>query len=293
MTITVFAPAKINLYLHVTGKRDDGYHLLDSLVAFTDEIGDRITVEPADSFQLRITGSQSAALENLSSSDNLVSRAAQMLAMQVNRPLHCAITLEKDLPAASGIGGGSTDAAATLLALARFWQRAPESLPLETLARALGQDVVACLYRKSCYFRGIGDEVAFAPALPAAAILLVNPGVAVPTPAIFKARQGAFSSPAPLTTWPQDFAELVGQLQERRNDLSPPAMALAPVISECLTTLRSTPDCAFAAMSGSGATCFGLYADSAKAETAAASIAKKHPTWWLRTGRLPFIGVIS
>lgn len=293
MTITVFAPAKVNLYLHVIGRRDDGYHLLDSLVAFTEGIGDRITVEPAESFQLRITGSQAAALENLSSSDNLVSRAAQMLATQVNRPLHCAVTLEKDLPAASGIGGGSTDAAATLLALAQFWQLEADSLPLEPLARALGQDVVACLYRKSCYFRGIGDEVAFAPALPAAAIVLVNPGVAVPTPAIFKARQGAFSSPAPLITWPQDFSGLIAQLRERSNDLTAPAMTLAPEIGECLTALRSTPDCGFAAMSGSGATCFGLYADSAKAETAAASIAQKHPTWWLKTGRLPFIGAIS
>lgn len=286
--ITVQAPAKINLYLHVTGKRADGYHLLDSLVVFAHGIGDSITVAPAPTFSFQVTGPQAGALGDTADADNLVVRAAQALATAVNKPLACSITLDKHLPLASGIGGGSSDAAATLLALLQFWGLTVQDAPLEAIARQLGQDVVVCLYRRPAYFEGIGDQIRFAPALPGAALVLANPGAHVPTPAVFKARQGGFSAPAPLEPMPAMLPALITQLKARHNDLYAPAAALAPVIGDCLTAVRDTSDCLFGAMSGSGATCFGLYADDATAAQAAAQLRAQHPGWWVAQGRLPF-----
>lgn len=284
--LTMFAPAKINLYLHVTGRRDDGYHLLDSLVGFA-AIGDRITIVPGTHFQLTIAGPFGSALAEGDPNANLAVRAARALAAATGRELDCRIILEKNLPLASGIGGGSSDAATTLLALAMLWDLPSTALPLADLARGLGQDVVSCLYRRACYFQGIGDMIAPGPDLPPCGIVLVNPDIQVPTPAVFKARTGAFSSPAPLTP-PHDLADLVTQLRARRNDLYAPAVQLAPAIAACLNAVTTMPDCLLARMSGSGATCFGLFADSAQAETARAMLASRHPGWWIAAGALPF-----
>lgn len=287
--LTLFAPAKINLYLHVTGKRADGYHELDSLVTFAGNIGDRVTVEPSPGFSFAVVGAQAAALQQADAADNLVVRAAQALAAASGQVLQCRITLEKNLPLASGIGGGSSDAAATLLALCRFWNLPLDMTLLENIARPLGQDIVVCLHRRAAYFEGIGDYIRFAPPLPQAGLLLANPGAHVPTPAVFKARQGAFSAPAPLAPHPMTLADLVAQLRDRRNDLYAPAIALAPVIATCLQAVQATPNCLFAAMSGSGATCFGLYADAAQAAQAAAALRAHHPDWWIAAGMMPFI----
>lgn len=287
--ITRFAPAKVNLYLHVTGRRSDGYHLLDSLVVFTDDIGDIVHIEPAPDLQFRVTGSQAGALRDCRDVDNLVLRAARAMAAATGRELACAITLEKHLPPASGIGGGSSDAAATMLALAQFWDVLPETLPLPEIARTLGQDVVSCLYRQTCYFQGIGDAVTPAPALPACGIVLANPGIHVPTPTVFKQRQGEFSVAAPLSPIPTTLAELTLQLRARRNDLYGPALALAPVIGDCLQAVQTLPGSAFAAMSGSGATCFGLFVDGAAADTAAANLRRQQPVWWVAAGTLPYV----
>lgn len=286
--ISRFAPAKINLYLHVTGRRADGYHLLDSLVVFAAGIGDAVHIAPAPELQFNVTGSQAAVLRDCAAADNLVLRAAHALAAALGKKLNCAITLEKHLPAASGIGGGSSDAAATLLALAEFWNVPPQTLSLDEIARTLGQDVACCLYRQPCYFEGIGDVLAPAPALPACGIVLVNPQVPVPTPAVFKQRQGEFSAPAPLSPTPGTLAELATQLRARRNDLYAPAVALAPVIGDCLQAMQTLPGCAFAAMSGSGATCFGLFADHAAAKTAAHELQRRQPAWWVASGTLPY-----
>lgn len=288
MTCSLFAPAKINLYLHVIGKRNDGYHLLDSLVVFAAGIGDRVTVKPAMHFSFAVTGLYAPSLSATATADNLVVRAAQALAAAAGRPLECALVLEKNLPPASGIGGGSSDAATTLLALCQFWQLDKSSIPLEKIARRLGQDVVACLYRRPCYFQGIGDQIMQAPALPAAALVLVNPNVHVPTPAVFQARRGAFSAAALLDPHPTSLSGLVLALQQRHNDLYAPAAQLASVIAECLDAVTATSDCLFAAMSGSGATCFGLYADDAQAAAAVTRLHAEHPTWWVAQGRLPF-----
>lgn len=284
---TITAPAKINLYLHVTGRREDGYHYLDSLVGFTD-IGDRITVGKAPSFSFAVTGPMAQSLAGTDPEANLVVRAARALAVAAQRDLHCVLTLEKNLPLASGIGGGSSDAAATLLALALVWDLPGDALPLAAIARSLGQDVAACLHRRPCYFRNIGDRIEPAPDLPPMAILLANPGVQVPTPDVFARRIGKFSLPAGLPPAPCDLAALVQQLKQRRNDLYEPAIQLAPEIGDCLSAVAATPYCLLARMSGSGATCFGLYAESAQAVAAAAQLKARYPHWWVQAGHMPF-----
>ncbi len=262
------ARAKVNLSLRVTGRRDDGYHLLDSVVAFAD-IGDWLTVEPARAFSLTITGPFADGLS--AGDDNLVTRAANLLAADLGRTPNVAITLEKHLPLASGIGGGSADAAATLLLLQELWGA---SVDLATLGARLGADVPVCLASHSCRMTGIG-EVLQPLTLPAAPALLVNPGVAVPTAAVFRAGAGAFSPPieVPLTS---TLAQLV---LDGGNDLTAAAIALAPEIARVLSALTALPGVRAAAMSGSGATCFALLDDPA---TAAATLTALHPHWWCK-----------
>ncbi len=275
--VTEQAFAKINLSLHVTGQREDGYHLLDSLVVFSD-IGDHITAEAAETLRLEIDGPFAAGLA--ADDDNLVLRAARLL----DPSRKAMIRLTKNLPVASGIGGGSADAAAALRALSRLWNVALP--PLTDLAR-LGADVPACLYSKPLRLQGIGDVITPLPPLPALDILLVNPGVHVPTPAIFKAlaQKTNPAMPDDFPAWPKagDFCDW---LAAQRNDLLPPATQLAPQISETLALIRET-SCLFAGMSGSGATCFGLYRpDGHSAKAACARVLAKRPDWWAASGQL-------
>ncbi len=217
MQIRVAAPAKLNLYLHVVGKRDDGYHLLDSLVAFAAD-GDVVTASPAPSLTLAIDGPFADGLSN--GADNLVHRAATALASALGRAPNVALTLTKNLPVASGIGGGSADAAAALRALCEIWSVVPSDARVEAIAAKLGADVPVCLRGEAAYLVGIGHETDPAPALPAAGLLLVNPRVSLPTPPVFKARTGPFSAPARFERAPRDVAELGAMLAERRNDLT-------------------------------------------------------------------------
>ena len=270
-----FAPAKINLALHVIGQRDDGYHLLDSLVVFAG-LGDRISVGEGQGLTLRITGPFATALAD--DPDNLVLRAARFLGVS-----DAAITLEKNLPVASGIGGGSADAAATLRALSAATGR---PLPEAPLTAALGADVPVCLHPRPRRMSGIGEVLADVPALPPAWLVLANPGVAALTPAIFRAltcRNGTGLSP--LGPWP-DTASLARDLAGMRNDLEAPATALQPMISETLVALSGQDGCLQSRMSGSGATCFGLFADAAQADAAAADLSARHPGWWVRAARI-------
>jgi 4-diphosphocytidyl-2-C-methyl-D-erythritol kinase len=287
--IEIFAPAKINLYLHVVGRRADGYHLLDSLVTFVDGVGDRLRIIPAEAFSLHIEGEAAGALAATAVNDNLVTRAAHALAKATGKRLNCKIILDKDMPIASGIGGGSSDAAACLLGLCQFWQIDADMEILMPIARSLGQDVVACLTQQTCYFRGIGDEIAESPSLPKAAILMVNPRQPVPTPAVFAARSGAFSQAAEFASRPTDLAALIKSLESCRNDLTAPALTIAPVIKQCLQALQNSEACLYTTMSGSGATCFGLFADSAQAAAAGTKLRQHHPDWWIRQGTIPFI----
>ncbi|MEK9722837.1 MAG: 4-(cytidine 5'-diphospho)-2-C-methyl-D-erythritol kinase [Rhodospirillaceae bacterium] len=272
------APAKINLFLHVTGRRADGYHELDSLVVFAD-VGDRLEVAPADELTLEITGPRAAELD--AGPDNLVMRAAMALATRLGAMPGARMRLEKNLPVASGIGGGSADAACAIKLLARLWGAHPGQHDLSGLALELGADVPVCLYGRPARMGGIGERVEAADGVPDLPAVLVNPGVHVATPAVFKARQGGFSAPASFADMPADRAGWIAALAGCRNDLEAPAMALAPAVTEVLDALAATGGVRLRRMSGSGATCFALYDDMAAAEAAAARLRDAHPDWWV------------
>lgn len=277
--IAVLAPAKVNLYLHVLGRRPDGYHLLDSLVVFV-ECGDRIEVAAAERLQLTIDGPFAADVP--AGEDNLVLRAARALANEVGRPAKTAIRLTKSLPVASGIGGGSADAAATLRALLQLWQVSLDGERLRRLALALGADVPMCLSGLPAFVGGIGERIDPAPDLPPFALVLVNPRVELPTARVFAQHAGPSSQSARFDgERPADARALAGMLARRRNDLSAAATATAPEVATVLRALAATPGVLLSRMSGSGATCFGLYETPAAAVVAARVLAAQHPGWWI------------
>lgn len=273
------APAKINLYLHVTGRRDDGYHTLDSLVVFA-AVLDVVAVEAADDLTLAVDGPFADAVPT--GDDNLVLRAARALAGETEAARGARIALTKRLPAASGIGGGSADAAATLRALCRLWGVAPDAATLHRIALALGADVPVCLDGKAAFMGGIGEKLAAAPPLPEAWLVLANPGVPVSTPDVFAARRGDFSKDGRFTYAPSTAAELAALLAARRNDLEAPAIAIAPVIEDVRAAMAAQAGCLLARLSGSGATVFGLFGTAEKAAQAALALAGKHADWWVR-----------
>lgn len=270
----VFAPAKVNLTLHVTGQRNDGYHLLDSLVVFAD-VGDRITVMPAEQNRLEVIGPRAEGVPT--DGTNLVARAADLFDV----PVH--IILSKHLPAAAGIGGGSSDAAATILALADITgdTRLPDGVA------DLGADVRVCLLRQAARMRGIGDDVMPCPGLPPLFAVLANPGVDVPTPGVFKALEDKQNAPMPKKI-PQGMktGAFIDWLSMQRNDLEAPAIARAPVIQDVLTALSALDGARLTRMSGSGATCFTLFETDEAARTAAAALAKAQPSWWVEAAKL-------
>ncbi len=273
----MLARAKINLYLHVLGRRPDGFHLLDSLVVFA-ETGDEIVVAPSDALLLKIVGPFAATLA--ADDDNLVLRAARGLRDLAGVTTGAAILLTKNLPVASGIGGGSADAAATLHALMALWNIKPERAALERLALSLGADVPVCLAGRPSFMGGIGEEIAPVGTLPEAHLLLVNPGIATPTPAVFKARQGGFSPAGRWAAPPSDAKGLAAALKERGNDLTAAAITVTPAIRAVLDAIAGTESCLLARLSGSGATCFGIYADAAEAEAARRAVLAANPGWW-------------
>ena len=277
------APAKLNLYLHVLGRRDDGYHLLDSLVACVD-IADVVTARSASTLSLEITGPFAEALQG-DPAENLVWRAATALAARAGIEAKAALVLDKNLPVASGIGGGSSDAAAALKALGELWRLDLGERQFQGLAQSLGADVPVCLFGESAWLGGIGERVAPAP-LPPCWVVLVNPGVSLATSAVFKARSGAFSEPARFEAAPKDAPALARLLEARRNDLMPPAATLAPAISAPLRALGAEAGALIARMSGSGATCFALFADPAAAASAAGRLGRARPDWWVAAGAL-------
>lgn len=269
------APAKVNLALHVTGRRADGYHLLDSLVTFA-AVGDHLSAHPAPGLSLTIGGPFAGALGN--GPDNLVLRAAALYGPPEQG---AALRLDKTLPVASGIGGGSADAAAALRLLARLWGR---PLPAADRVLALGADLPVCLAGAPCRMQGIGERITPAP-LPAHALLLVNPGVPVPTGAVFAALARRDNPPMPERLPPlPDAAALASFLRVQRNDLEPAAVRIAPVIADTLAAIEAQDGCLLARMSGSGATCLGLFATPAAAEAAAAALRLREPRWWVAAG---------
>ncbi|MEM1431139.1 MAG: 4-(cytidine 5'-diphospho)-2-C-methyl-D-erythritol kinase [Pseudomonadota bacterium] len=287
--VRVVAPAKINLTLHVTGQREDGYHLLDSLVAFA-PAGDTLLMRPTGVSSITVEGPE--ALGVPTDVDNLALRAAMLTLAGAG----AALTLDKHLPAASGIGGGSSDAAAAFRG-ALLMMDAPKrdllALGPEILSetrfrplRDLGADVPMCLLPKPLRARGIGDRIDFVelPPLPA---VLVNPRVAVSTPAVFRALKERANPPMP-DALPKlaDAPALIAWLAGQRNDMEGAARGIAPEIGAVLDALAATPGCGLARMSGSGATCFGLFADEAHAREAAKALGDAHPNWWVAGGVL-------
>jgi 4-diphosphocytidyl-2-C-methyl-D-erythritol kinase len=276
-----FAPAKINLALHVLGRRADGFHLLDSLVVFAG-VGDTLRAEPADALSLTFEGRFGAALAT--EADNLVLRAARLLAAAAGVPCRARMVLRKDLPVASGIGGGSADAAAALRLLSRLWRLDVPAADIAALALRLGADVPVCRAGRPARMAGVGEVLAPLPDLPECGLLLVNPGVAVATHSVFSARTGAFSPPLDVPPrWP-DAASLAATLARAGNDLQAPAITVAPVIADVLAAVGGLQHCLLARMSGSGATCFGLFPTPDEAE--AAAIGVRRPGWWVWGGGL-------
>jgi 4-diphosphocytidyl-2-C-methyl-D-erythritol kinase len=288
--LTVFAPAKINLYLHVTGRLDNGYHTLDSLIAFAD-IGDSIDIEPAADFQFRVRGVQAArftAKERDASpnSSNLAVQAAWTLALAAQKTLNLRITLTKNLPLASGIGGGSSDAAAVIWGLCEWWDIPRDAHYLSGLMARLGADVPVCFGCKTARVRGIGDVIDPVPPIGETAIVLVNPGKPCPTPKVFARFSGTYREPIPLPLSLENFKELVAFIRATSNDLQDAACDIEPEIRIALQELDAQKGCALARMTGSGATCFGLFENDALAQKAAKAIAAKNKGWWAKAGWL-------
>ena len=278
-----FAPAKVNLTLHVLGRRPDGYHEIESLVVFADA-GDRLTLAPADELSLTVQGPTGAAAG--ATGDNLVLKAARALAGRVDGLRTGRFTLDKQLPVAAGLGGGSSDAAAALRLLARHNSLSLEDPRLHAAARQTGADVPVCLDPRPRMMRGIGEILSAPVRLPELAAVLVNPGVAVPTRDVFAALAApALTSPAQaddFITIDTDAASLVSVLSARRNDLEIPAIRIQTIIADVLAALQAFPDCLLARMSGSGATCFGLFGSNGAAQEAAERMQNNRPGWWVR-----------
>ena len=269
MSFSEVARAKVNLTLHVIGQRGDGYHLLDSLVVFP-RIGDLIEVEDAKGLSLTIDGPFAQDLGT--GEDNLVVRAAEMI-----RPVGqgAAIHLTKSLPIASGIGGGSADAAAALRALSQLW-----GVDLEAAdVLSLGADVPVCLPSQPVRMEGIGERLTPIDGLPAFWLVLVNPGRPVSTPLVFEGLATKRNSPMEVPKL-DGFGQFITWLKTQRNDLQGPAIALEPSIAEVLTGLERMPGCDLARMSGSGATCFGVFETQEAALSARTALCEQHPTWW-------------
>jgi 4-diphosphocytidyl-2-C-methyl-D-erythritol kinase len=282
-TLVERAPAKVNLSLMVLGRRADGYHALDSLVTFA-AAGDRLTLTPGKLLSLRVRGAtaeQAGPIE-----DNLVVKAANALAREIPGLRLGRFTLDKRLPVAAGLGGGSSDAAAALRLLARANRLPLDDARLRRVARRTGADVPVCLDPRPRRMRGIGDVLSAPLAIPPLAAVLVNPGVAVPTKDVFAilglkpgrgVRRAARARPLP-----RGWDDLIEALAGERNDLEPPAITLQPVIATVLASLRKQPGCGLARMSGSGATCFGVFASARAAAAAARDLSERRPRWWVK-----------
>jgi 4-diphosphocytidyl-2-C-methyl-D-erythritol kinase len=274
------APAKLNLFLHVGPVGADGYHPVASLMVFAD-LGDVVRIEPAEALSLRVEGPFAAALAGSDPEDNLIMRAARALGSP-----KAGLVLDKRLPVAAGLGGGSSDAGAALRLLREHFARETGDAELEAIAGGLGADGLACLWGRAVVGAGRGDELTPAPRLPALPCVLVNPGVACPTGAVYRAFDALPPGPgADMPALPRSFAstaEAAAFLSVCRNDLEPAAAGLVPEVAETLARLRAEPEPLLVRLSGSGATCFALTADMDAARRLAARMAAAEPGWWVR-----------
>jgi 4-diphosphocytidyl-2-C-methyl-D-erythritol kinase len=276
-SLSTVAPAKINLFLHAGEKRADGFHELLSLAVFT-EAGDELRFDPCDDLTLEIAGPFSAGLSN--GEDNLILRAARALSAETGIRRGAAIRLQKNLPVASGIGGGSSDAAAALRGLARLWNIDISEAELHSLAAGLGSDVPVCLSGRPAWMSGRGERLLDAPPLPGMWLVLVNPRVAVPTGAVFAGLTARCGTKLLLPASFGDLPGLIGFLASTGNDLEAPACEIAPVIREVLTSLKTAPGVLLSRMSGSGATCFAIFDRRTAARELVAHL-RQRTDWWV------------
>jgi 4-diphosphocytidyl-2-C-methyl-D-erythritol kinase len=280
------APAKINLTLRVVGRRNDGYHDIESLVAFAG-LADDLSLTPGSNLELVVRGPTAASVGAIA--DNLVLKAAHALADRVTGLTVGSFVLSKRLPVAAGLGGGSSDAAAALRLLARVNRLASDDERLMQAAQATGADVPVCLDPRPRVMGGIGDILSSPLEVPPVPTVLANPGVMVATKDVFKSlrlRSTSISVGSPVVPRAKAVSDFIGALASFSNDLEAPAIELAPVIADVLAALRSSPGCGLARMSGSGATCFGLFERARSAAVAAAKLRAEHPSWWVRATAL-------
>ena len=278
------APAKINLTLRVLGRRADGYHELESLVAFAGDVADRLTLEPGEGVSLEVSGPYAVACG--AGADNLVLKAHAALCGRVPGLKAGRFLLDKQLPVAAGIGGGSADAAAALRLLARANRWSHSDARLAAAALAVGADVPVCLDPAARIMRGIGEQLSVPLALPRLPAVLVNPGVPLATRDVFAAFAGKPGSKNELGTPPNDAAAAIEFLARYGNDLTEAAIACAPVISDVLAVLDALPGVKLARMSGSGPTCFAVFGSQAEAQAAARELAGDRKAWWVRAAVL-------
>jgi 4-diphosphocytidyl-2-C-methyl-D-erythritol kinase len=287
ISLAAVAPAKVNLTLRILGRRADGYHELESLVVFAG-CGDHLTFDAGPSLDLTVSGptaGQSGAV-----ADNLVLRAAKALADKFPGLTVGRFALTKELPAGAGLGGGSADAAAALRLLNDANGLKLDDERVVAVARATGADVPVCLDPRPRVMRGIGDILSAPLALPKLGIIIVHPGIAMPTPPVFKAlgltpgeRCAAGTASGPV---PDEREALLAWLAGERNDLEPPAIGIAPAIADVIRAIAALPGCRLARMSGSGSACFGLFDTEAAAAAAAGGLAEAHPGWWARASSI-------
>jgi 4-diphosphocytidyl-2-C-methyl-D-erythritol kinase len=279
------APAKINLFLHVGERRADGFHPLQSLAVFT-AMGDALDIEAAPGLSLKIQGPFAGGLDG--EADNLVLRAARALNGEGAK-----LTLTKNLPVASGIGGGSADAAAALRGLRQLWNLDKDEMGLRDIAAGLGSDIPACVLSAPCFMEGRGEILRSLPSLPRVPMLLVNPGIAVPTKDVFAGLQNRSGVEMNLPQGRfQDTADLLRFLETTRNDLEEPARRIVPVIGEVLASLGALPGALLARMSGSGATCFAIFVDDDCCRRAGDVLKQAQPDWWIAPSFVPQTGIV-
>ena len=286
MRRSALAPAKVNLFLHVAPLAPDGYHQLSSLMVFAD-VGDRLTLEAAEETGFVLGGPFAAALAGEDPAANLAWRAALRLIEQAGvRPDPFRLTLDKTLPVAAGLGGGSSDAGAALRLVREAFVPDADEAALTAIAAELGSDGPACLFARPVLAQGRGERLSPAPVLPELPAVLVNPGVACPTGRVYRAYDAQADQGADhLPTLPAGFADIasvVATFGACRNDLESPAQGVAPEISEVLARLRAQPETLLGRLSGSGATCFALCASPAAAARLAERLRAERPHWWVR-----------
>jgi len=284
VVIEELAPAKLNLFLHIIAKRLDDYHEIQSLAVFPN-LQDRVEVSLGKRLTLKIVGPFADQLKSESATaDNLVIRAARALQESLGETPGAKITLHKNLPIASGIGGGSADAAATLKALMGLWGMTPDLTTVKKIARSLGADVPVCLSSRPSLMGGIGTRIELPPPLPQLAFVLVNSGSQVSTEEVYRRlnwKQAVRKGPVTVPYEFEETADLINFLKKCRNDLQGPALDIAPEIGKVLSVLSSQRGCRLTRMSGSGATCFGVFANMRSAEKAKQIIAEAYPKWWV------------